>query len=128
MGTAILIVTPDADGFSELRGEMSSQKDFGVTLAGSGTEALNLIKNKSFHMVVADENLGDMSGLEFAEKLVHLNPLVNCALVNSLAPREFHEASEGLGILAQLSPRPDKEAAKELVEKYFEIIGLNRAY
>ena len=123
MKTAIFIVTPDAEGFSELSREMSSEKDFDVTIAGSGTETLDLIRNKSVDLVVADEDLGDMTGLKFAEKLVHLNPLVNCALVSSLTPEEFHEVSEGLGILSQLPPRPSRESTEELMEKLLKIKG-----
>ena len=32
--------------------------------------------------------------------------MINSAAVSSLSPEKFHEASEGLGILPQLPPRP----------------------
>ncbi len=48
------------------------------------------------------ENLGDMTGLEFIRAIVSKRPMVNCAAISSLASEDFHEASEGLGILMQL--------------------------
>ena len=49
-----------------------------------------------------------MTNLEFAGKLIKLNPMINCASVSSLPSNEFHEASEGLGMMCQLSFPPGK--------------------
>ena len=75
-----------------------------------------MVSETVFDLVVADENLGDMTGLDFTEKLVAINPMVNCALISSLSGEDFHEAGEGLGILAQLPANPAKEHAEPLLK------------
>jgi hypothetical protein len=56
-----------------------------------------------------------MTGLEFAEKLLRVNPMINCALLSSLPSDEFHEVSEGLGVFAQLPLCPDTADAENLL-------------
>jgi hypothetical protein len=49
-----------------------------------------------------------MTGLKFVEKLVLTNPMINCAAVSSLSSKDFHAASEGLGILMPMPVRAVK--------------------
>ena len=86
-----------------------------ITWADSGTMGITKIANSSFNLVVTDENLGDMTGLEFVRKVVSQNPMVNCAAVSSMTPNEFHEAGEGLGVLMQLPVKPRQEHANKLM-------------
>ena len=79
---------------------------------------------KSFDMVVSDESLSDMTGLEFVKKLVMTHPMTHCALVNSLSPETYHEASEGLGLLMQLPAAPDRETSEQLLSHLKTIINL----
>ena len=67
--------------------------------------------------MVTDERLGDMTGLEFAGRLLSVNPIINCAPVSRLSPEDFHEVSEGLGLMAQLPVQPSKEDAEKLLQR-----------
>jgi hypothetical protein len=49
-------------------------------------------------------------------------PMVNCAAVSSLVSEDFHEQSEGLGILMQLPVRPGQEHAEILLGKLKSIL------
>ena len=91
----------------------------------SGSKALSIIDAKHFDLVVIDETLSDMTGLSFAKKLVSVNPIINCALVSSLSPEDFHNASEGLGIIMQLPPLPNNEDARKLFEHLICILNLS---
>jgi hypothetical protein len=51
------------------------------------------------------------------------NAMINQAVVSRLTPEEFHETSEGLGIMAQLPPKPDAGQAKMLMETLKSITG-----
>jgi hypothetical protein len=46
---------------------------------------------------------------------VMANPMANLAVVSDLAAEAFHEAGEGLGIMAQLSPQGSAEDADRLL-------------
>ena len=50
--------------------------------------------------------LPDTEPLSLVQKLLTVNALVNTAVVSPLSDEEFHEASEGLGILGRLPEEP----------------------
>ena len=92
--------------------------------AASGGTAIAMITEGNFDLVVTDENLGDMTGLELIEKVISQKPLINCAVVSSLLPDDFHEASEGLGVLMQLPARLGQEHAEKLLGQLKKILNL----
>jgi DNA-binding NtrC family response regulator len=92
--------------------------------AESGSSAMGKIVEGNFDLIVTDEYLRDMTGLEFIEKVISIKPMVNCAAVTSLSPDDFHEASEGLGILMQLPARPGREQAQKLLGHLKNILNL----
>jgi CheY-like chemotaxis protein len=94
--------------------------------AESGKIALIKIADANFDLIVADEQLGDMSGLQFIEKVILDKPMINCAAVTSLSHSDFHEASEGLGILMPLPVRPGQEQAEKLLDLLKNILNLAR--
>lgn len=95
-----------------------------TTCLASGHEAISAVSEKPFDLLVADENLGDMTGLELIAAIVARLPMLNCAVVSSLSPGEFHEASEGLGILMQLPVEAGKKEADQLLEHLQKIQAL----
>lgn len=119
----ILLASRDKASMSALEAGLK-ENDVQTVWAESGSYALSLISERNFDLVVTDENLGDMTGLEFIEKVVSKKPMVNCAAVSTLLPLGFHEATEGLGILMQLPVRPGHEYAKELLEHLKSILDL----
>ncbi|MDJ0817188.1 MAG: hypothetical protein QNJ58_13340 [Desulfobacterales bacterium] len=94
-----------------------------ITWADSGAMGICMMASSSFDLVVADENLDDITGLEFVRNAVSRNPMVNCAAVSSLNPKKFHEASEGMGILMQLPVKPGREHANMLMNRLNRILN-----
>ena len=66
-----------------------------------------------------------MPGLEFIEKVISRNPMMNCAVVSSLSPVDYHKASEGLGILMQLPVKPGQKEAEMLIGWLKTILSLS---
>jgi len=56
--------------------------------------------------------------------LLMVNALVNTAVVSPLADEEFHEASEGLGILCRLPLTPGAGEATDLLHQLRKVLGL----
>ncbi len=112
----ILLATPDKASFSGLASALEKEGDIKLLWAESGAAALKIVSSTAIDLVVTDEDLKDMTGLELAEKLLSVNPMINSAAVNLLPPEEFHEASEGLGLLAQLPLQPGSEEATFLLQ------------
>jgi hypothetical protein len=58
-----------------------------------------------------------MPGLDLVRRLLPINALINTAVISDLPPETFHEASEGLGIMAQLPPNPTTSNAREFWDR-----------
>ncbi len=111
----ITLVSEDIDNFTSL---LEGLKTYHsgielVTVVGGGTGVQWLAEN-SADVVIADEQLGDMSGIDFVKQLVKKNPLINTAIVSQLGEEDFHHATEGLGVLMKLPLNPPAEIAKQL--------------
>ena len=119
----ILLVSQDRASMSAFKVGLE-ENQVRTAWAKSGSNAIVKIAEGRFDLVVTDENLGDMTGLEFIEKVISIKPMVNCAAVTSLLPDDFHEASEGLGILMQLPVSPGQEQAEKLLGQLKTILNL----
>ena len=113
----ILLVTSEKEPFSEFAGVLKQKDEVELSQAATGQEALEAISGNPVDLVVVNENIGDMTGIEFMKKLLMINPMINCAAVSSLSHEEFHEASEGLGVLMQLPVNPGEFEAKDLLKR-----------
>lgn len=120
----LLLVAATKENFSDFVQELVKQKDVDLLWANSGREALDIISADTVDLVVADENLKDMTGLQLALRLVLVNPMINCSVASSLDAKQFHEESEGLGLMSQLPPRPDAKHAEKLLAHLKEIKNL----
>lgn len=119
----LLLVSPDKSSLSELASALKEHDDVELLTTESGEKALAMVSESAVDLVVTDEELGDMTGLEFARRLISLNPMINCATVSDLEPERFHEVSEGLGLMDQLPTRPGKEDAERLLRNLRLIKG-----
>lgn len=97
-----------------------------TTYLESGRKALSAVSKKMFDLLITDENLGDMTGLELIASVIARHPMLNCAAISSLSPGDFHEASEGLGVLMQLPVEAGKKEADQLLEQLKEIRSLTK--
>jgi len=124
----LLLVTSHRGALSGLAAAMAEREDVEVSQAESGEDALLAVSETPIDLVVADEDLGDMTGLELAGRLLRVNPMINCAIVSPLSAEAFHEASEGLGIMAQLPVKPGKKQAEELLNKLKKLKSLEAGF
>lgn len=111
----ILFVAKDFSRFSSLVARLRREQDVELVPAATGASGLEQLKGKRLELVIVDEQLDDMSGIEFVKQLVKVNPLANTAVVGSLADEDFHEATEGLGVLMQLPAHPDEKDGEALL-------------
>ena len=90
----------------------------------SGAEALDAAHTTGPHLVIIDADLPDTAPLDLVQKLLMVNAMVNTAVVSPLSDEEFHEASEGLGILGRLPQEPGMSDAGELLQKLRAVLGV----
>ncbi len=120
----LLLVSNNKESFAEFGSALKSDKDVELIYADSGETALKMIQDSAIDLVITDEEIGDMSGLVFISKLILVNPMLNCVAVSSLSEKDFHEASEGLGVMNHLPVNPGEDDAAELLKNLRLIKGL----
>ncbi len=120
----ILLVTSEREPFSEFATVLKKKDGVELFWAESGQIALKMLGNTPADLVVVDENMGDMTGIEFMKNLLAINPMINCAAVSPLSHEDFHEASEGLGVLAQLPVSPGKLDVENLLKRLNDLKNL----
>lgn len=89
----------------------------------NGQAVLKKAAAGSVQIVVVDRQLDDMEGLALVNRLAENHPFVNTALVSSLSEHDFHEKTEGLGVLMQLPDPPNGKSAEKLLAHYRSIWG-----
>lgn len=120
----ILLISEEEGALTGLKSGLRRCDRVELHQADTGGKALDMISREVIDLVVTDEKITDMTGLEFSERLVSVNPMTNCAIVSSLSPKGFHEATEGLGVLMQLPVQPDEEQAETLLQRLESVLGL----
>lgn len=107
----ILIVTPNRSRLAEFAQTLIKNQDFQVAWVDCGQAAIADVMKHPPLGVIIDENLLGIPGLDLVRRLLPINALINTAMISDLSPEAFHEASEGLGIMAQLPPNPTESDA-----------------
>jgi DNA-binding NtrC family response regulator len=121
----ILIVSMDIEALSDL---ISVLEEDGARImwAESCEAVLKNVEAERYDLIITAEDLPDVKGLECIKKLISLNPMINCAAISSLSHKDFHEASEGLGVLMQLPESPGRDDAAKLLEHLNTILNLTK--
>ncbi len=124
---SILLVGNDPGALADFAIELSKDEGIKVKTVTSGIEAWGILGSSKIDVVVTDEQLADGSALPFVLELTRQHPLINCAMVSTLSPKDFHEATEGLGIFMQLPVAPGAEEAvkmMQLLESIDALLGM----
>lgn len=92
-----------------------------VLIIDDGSLALDFLSKNNFDLAIVAEKLSDMTGIEFIEKLVTINPMINTAVVSDLSKKDFHEATEGLGVLMAIPSEAGSKDAQGLLAYLYKI-------
>ncbi len=120
----LLLVSARQETLHPLAEGLAADPEVRLELVSSGAEALRVIRTNAPQLAIIDSELPDREPLALVQELLTVNATVNTAVVSPLSEEAFHEATEGLGILAHLSLRPGKSDAAELLGKLRQILGL----
>lgn len=118
----IVVVSPEVEKWVAFTDALGRQCQMDVVQARTGEEAIAVVQEKKPVAVVIDQDLIDMSGIDLVRQLLHVNAFINVAMVSDQDEDAFHEETEGLGILMQLKPFPDGQAAAKLCECLMGVI------
>ena len=109
-----LIITNRASFWDSFRAVFESHASCMDTAAGM-EEALAFLRTHEVSLVVFDGDM-DAAALRHAVfQVLSINAMIHTAAVSSLSSEEFHEAMEGLGMLASLPPQPSPQDVNRLM-------------
>lgn len=117
----VLSVNEDESHVKKMLQTLSERVGVQVVHAVNAKFGLERVGFQEVDLVIVAEELPDSSGCEFIENLTRVNPFVPCAMLSELDPDDFHEKTEGLGVLMQLPQQPEESDAIKLLEKLAEI-------
>lgn len=124
----ILIVTPDRSSLSAFARYLEESREVQVAWAPTGEAAIAAVRQHPPLGVIVDENLLDMPGLDLVRRLLPINALINTVLISDMPPDRFHEAGEGLGIMAQLPPGPTPSDARTIMARLKRLASAATAF
>ncbi|MEM5786242.1 MAG: hypothetical protein AAGU11_02915 [Syntrophobacteraceae bacterium] len=121
----ILLITARPEALSSfIEGISSKGQEVCLEQVTSGAEALNVVRNRCPHLVIVDSENPDSDALSLVRDMIMTNAMVNTAVISGLPESDFHDKSEGLGILCQLPLKPDHNDSEALLLKLREILGV----
>ncbi|MDO9531081.1 MAG: response regulator [Deltaproteobacteria bacterium] len=120
----IVLATARPQAMQAFAAALASDPEVNLQFVISGTGALEAARATAPHLVIIDADLPDTAPLDLVQKLLMVNAMVNTAVVSPLSDEEFHEASEGLGILGRLPNAPGMSDAGEMLHKLRKVLGV----
>lgn len=120
----ILLVSAREEAVHALTEGFSPDPGVHLQVVGSGVEALGLVHDNPPQLVVIDCELPDRAPISLVQELLAVNAMVNTALISPLTDGEFHEATEGLGVLARLPLLPEPSDVAQLASRLRQVLGL----
>ena len=118
----ILLVTTRSSQMRPFAEALGREIRMQMQTAGSAEEALDAARRNKIALAVVDERIGDISGLDLIKRLLEIDAFVHTAVLSDADEEEFHNRSEGLGILTQLARMPEEKDARRLCALLREVL------
>ncbi len=120
---SILLATNRPEALRPFTEALRQDPEVNIQVKSTGSETVGSVRERFPHLVIVDSTLPDIQPLSLVRELLFVNAMVNTVVVSSLGEEEFHEASEGLGVLGSLPSNPGRSDAAELLKKLRGVLG-----
>ncbi len=113
----ILVVSAAEGELDEFCRVLAEESGCEILRVPDGKTALGEARRKTPRAVILAEELLDMPGLELVRALLPIHAFIHTAVMSDLPAAAFHEAAEGLGVMAQLPAAPRAADARRFLER-----------
>lgn len=113
----LVIISPRKEELQEFGDALESKESITLQWTPAFEPGLELVKAENPEAVVLDAVLSDKDGKDLLLQLLQVNVMLNTAVISPLKEADFHERTEGLGVLARLPFNPDGADAGRLLKK-----------
>ena len=105
--------------------ERSLYKNYNVLLANSAAEAIDVIKNNKIKVLVSDQRMPDVTGLELIKKVTSANPEIVCMLFTAYTDTDTVMQAVNLGGVYNYITKPmDYQKMKIAIDNALEAFEL----
>ncbi|MBI9076857.1 MAG: sigma-54-dependent Fis family transcriptional regulator [Desulfatibacillum sp.] len=121
-----ILIVDDELGMREFLSLMLERDGYHVTCAGGGREALSLLKDQSYDLLLCDIRLGDISGLEVLRMAMGLSPKPVVIMISAFSSTETAVKAMNEGAFDYI-PKPfDNDELRETIANALERKTLER--
>ena len=121
----ILLVTTRPEQLSVFSAQLRADTGVLLRTSDSAEQALAAVGRQAPALAIVDHQVGDRPGLTLVRQLIQVNAFIHTAVFSELSEEAFHEASEGLGILAHLPMQPGPADASALLDTLRRIMSVS---
>ena len=116
MSSIIVLASPRVDQWYEFADTLHAALGLEIAKIHTGAETLDAVRGKKVMAIVVDASLEDITGVALVKEVLQINAMIHIAMASGQPEEDFHEETEGLGLLMQLPPTPDAAAADRLAD------------
>ena len=115
-----LLLVDDEVGYLEVLGKRLAKRDFDVTTARSGTQAIRCLRDHDFDVAVVDLKMEDMDGIELLKVLKQMLPELQVIMLTGHGSERAARDGLALGAFDYLLKPIDLEV---LLERVLAAVG-----
>jgi DNA-binding NtrC family response regulator len=115
----ILLITSRPDQLKSFIHALDRDRE--IVTVESIQETVKAIEKSTPALVIVDDQVLGVAGLDIVRHLISVNAFIQTAVLSALDQQEFHEQSEGLGILSKLPLVPKEEEAQKLIKQLRQV-------
>ncbi len=99
-GKEKILIVDDEEGMAEMIGAMVRRLGYQETFETSSTKALEIFKSnpEKFDLVITDQTMPEMTGMELAEELMRIRPDIPIILCTGYSKKVTEEKVKDMGI------------------------------
>jgi DNA-binding response OmpR family regulator len=112
----ILFISERLEKRSAFIHALQDNQKVNILTATSVEEGISMAEYYAPALIIVDEQVGALSGLEIVRRLIKVNAFLNTIVLSSLSDEDFQLHTEGLGILAKLSIQPGEKEADRVFD------------
>ncbi len=120
MASERILIVDDEDGMRRLLGRVLTREGYDTSTVGSGAEALRLVANERFDLVVTDIKMPEMDGLQLLENLKEYEPSLPIIVMTAYGTIENAVQALRLGAYDYIAKPFETDEIKLTVAKALE--------
>lgn len=121
--SSIIMATSQPAAWREFLRTLEDESGMPIAVVATANEIIQAAHGKDLKAVILARDLQGMTAAELVQRLITTNAMVHVAWASAQTEEQFHQATEGLGILMKLSPTPDVSEARCLAERLSKMSG-----